>query len=271
MTDEKPDRRRFARVYYDDLERDYPGLFYDPTTLSTWLRLLILSEKAWPALPELPRAARRADLEKLVSLGILEHLDHSRFALRGWVKDREVRAAHGRNAVESRSDRGTRVSTRVRTRVGTPDVPAGARPSPSTSISTSQTERVQGEPIEIFAMLARAGAFLRPDSGLGVRLVQLIDRRGFDVVNAEVHRVIGTGARLSDRQWVFGLEKALEAIPDPEPVPDARAAERQKLRDRQQEDAAERRLHYFAETGKWDPAFGPEPKWKPEWGERPAA
>lgn len=149
MTDEKPDRRRFARVYYDDLERDYPGLFYDPTTLSTWLRLLILSEKAWPALPELPRAARRADLEKLVSLGILEHLDHSRFALRGWVKDREVRAAHGRKAVGSRKDRPTWVPTRVDTPVVTPVLPRGSL-STSTSTSSQETEGGAGGNLDPF-------------------------------------------------------------------------------------------------------------------------
>lgn len=147
--DTKAARRRFARVYYDDLERDYPGLFYDPTALSTWLRLLVLSEKAWPALPELPKAVRRSDLDKLVSLGIFEHQPHSRFVLRGWVKDREARAEHGKKAVGSRKDRPTWVPTRVDTPVVSPVVLRGSL-STSVSPSSQETEGVQGEPPDAF-------------------------------------------------------------------------------------------------------------------------
>lgn len=147
--DTKAARRRFARVYYDDLERDYPGLFYDPTALSTWLRLLVLSEKAWPALPELPKAVRRSDLDKLVSLGIFEHQPHSRFVLRGWVKDREARAEHGKKAVGSRKDRPTWVPTRVTTPVVSPVVPRGSL-STSTSTSSQETEGGPGGTIDPF-------------------------------------------------------------------------------------------------------------------------
>jgi hypothetical protein len=68
--------RPFARVYYDDLESDHGAVFYNPTALSTWLRLLILAEKAWPSMPQLPAAVRRADLETLRKDGLLFLLEN---------------------------------------------------------------------------------------------------------------------------------------------------------------------------------------------------
>jgi len=98
-------KRRFVRVYYVDLERDYPAIFYDPTALSTWVRLLVASDKAWPTIAELPGALRRADLAKLTECGLLEIHEHRRYTLRGYVKERSERQALARKAVNARNDR----------------------------------------------------------------------------------------------------------------------------------------------------------------------
>ena len=87
----------------------------------------------------------------------------------------------------------------------------------------------------------------------------------------EKARALDTGESMSDRQWVFGLEKALDEIPSPPmdelPVVDAVAEKSQRIQDR----AHERRLEYFKLSGRWDPNFGPEPEWQEEWGIRPPA
>lgn len=153
MTNAK--NRRYARVYFDDLERDHPEIWFDPTCLSTWLRLLSLSEKSWPTMPELPRSVRRADLEKLVRSGMLELLDNHRFVLRGWLKEREERSSKAIDAVSQRRDRvGSVVPTLVPTDVPT-DVPtndlhtrahAGARAATASASSySSSTEEGSGE------------------------------------------------------------------------------------------------------------------------------
>jgi hypothetical protein len=117
-------------------------------------------------------------------------------------------------------------------------------------------EGVQGEEIDLFAFLAQQGAFIRPDSGFGIRLLGLIDRRGPELV-LEKAKAMVTSESLSDRQWVFGLEKALEAIPSPpmDELPTANDEKSKRIYDRMQE----RRLEYFRQTQKWPDEWGPAP------------
>lgn len=121
---------------------------------------------------------------------------------------------------------------------------------------------------KVFAYLARAGAAMRPDSGLGRRLMGLIERRGYDVVLERAAQLTRNGP-MSDRQWVFGLEEALEKPPS---GADARAADRQEANDRHearvQAQTKARRVEQFRWTGNW-PWPEPEPEWNPAWGARP--
>lgn len=133
-----------------------------------------------------------------------------------------------------------------------------ALPSPPIPSSPSSTEGVQGEEVDLFAYIAQHGAFIRPESGLGQRLVGLIDRRGVPLV-MDMARKLTTDERMSDRQWVFGLERALEEVPSP-PMEEMLPINEQKssqIYDRMMA----RRIEYFRETGKWDDG----------WGSRPAA
>lgn len=80
----------------------------------------------------------------------------------------------------------------------------------------------------IFAFLARNGAVIRPDTGLGRRLLGLIERRGVEDVLRQAG-VMARGERLSDRQWVLGLENALEAVPSGREAQVAERAEEERL------------------------------------------
>lgn len=92
---------------------------------------------------------------------------------------------------------------------------APSRPVPSRPVSADALTApgLDSDEARLFAQLAQRGAFIRPESGLGRRLVSLIDRRGIEAVMEAAQR-LGRSGRLSDRQWVFGLEGALDTIPD---------------------------------------------------------
>lgn len=91
-------RRKFVRVYYVDLERDYPDIFFDPTALSTWLRLLVNADKVWPTIPQLPPAVRRSDLAKLKSSGLVCLQPNHRYVIKGYDTERAIRNANARKA-----------------------------------------------------------------------------------------------------------------------------------------------------------------------------
>jgi hypothetical protein len=147
-------------------------------------------------------------------------------------------------------------------------VPRTGRVEPVGEVERGVQGGIDDAETDLFAFIAQRGAFIRSDSGLGLRLLGLVDRRGIEAV-MEKARALDVEGTMSDRQWVFGLEKALEAIPSPpmdelpvDTTPDPRKVRMQERVDRS-------RLEFFALTGKWDPNFGPEPEWQPEWGERP--
>ena len=101
------EQRRFVRVYYVDLKRDYPTVYYSPTGLSTWLRLLVASDESWPSTPELPAAVRRTDLELLRTSGLVTVLPGRRFTLKGYVAERGDRQEKARKAAGARYRNGS--------------------------------------------------------------------------------------------------------------------------------------------------------------------
>jgi len=85
--------RRWARFYFDDFIRDYPDVYADNDAFATWMRLLVVSEKAWPAVPELPRSARVKDVHKLRDRGLVALGPDFTFALKGFDAERTRRHA----------------------------------------------------------------------------------------------------------------------------------------------------------------------------------
>ena len=53
-----PEDRKYVRVYYNDMIRDYPEVWADDAQLATWLRLLATADPMWPTPPELPRSVK---------------------------------------------------------------------------------------------------------------------------------------------------------------------------------------------------------------------
>lgn len=94
--------RNFARVYYDDLMREYPAVYADDALLATWLRLLILAEKMWPAVPEVPRSTRPRAFHALVDSGLVIEVPPHSFRIKGLDAERTRRQDAARNAARNR-------------------------------------------------------------------------------------------------------------------------------------------------------------------------
>ena len=104
--------RPFARVYYIDLQRDYPAIWDDEGALGTWLHLLCLAEQTWPLRPKVPRSVKPRQLRKLPEAGLVEVTD-GRTSPKGWESERRERMDRARSSVAVRwnNDRNTRASS----------------------------------------------------------------------------------------------------------------------------------------------------------------
>ncbi len=111
----------------------------------------------------------------------------------------------------------------------------------------------------VFSAIAKAGAYVRPESGMGRRIIGLVGRRGADVVLAELAEMVKVGGQLSDRQIVFGLEERLEPVRPPKPEP-APVQEGPSQGDRIYERMHARRLERYHATGEWPEEWGEKPK-----------
>jgi hypothetical protein len=105
--------RPYARVYYVDLEADYPTVWNDNDCLSTWLRMLTVAEAAWPALPEIPRSARMPFVQRIAATSLIELVGPYKYRIKGMDAERSARSNAASNAARTRY--GTADSTAVRT------------------------------------------------------------------------------------------------------------------------------------------------------------
>ena len=94
--------RMGVRVYYTDLERDYPEVYRDPTLLGAYVQLLALTDKAYPNDAVLPRDLRTSLVDRLVRAGLVERLASYRYAVKGYRLERGARQAHAEIAATGR-------------------------------------------------------------------------------------------------------------------------------------------------------------------------
>jgi hypothetical protein len=236
--------RAYCRVYYsikDDPK--FEAIYDDDHHLATWLRLLIAADAIWPASPDIPIGARKASLAALVDVGLVDLGTSRRYRIHGLDAERGARSAAARSSVAQRTYpvRNTNVQRPSYSR----SEPSQAKPSLDRAEPTP-ARRNGMEPIgailpraepdtdafgvseqegRVFTFIARHGASIRPDQGLGIRLLGLMERRGVEEVLRHAGIMAKAGAKLSDRQWVFGLEAALEIVPSPKDAREADAAE----------------------------------------------
>lgn len=94
--------RRYARIYYDDLEREYPDVWRDPVLRGDYTLLLAVADRAWPASPEVPRLARPKAVKRLAELGLILLEPPYHYRCRGMDKHREERRRQAAHAASVR-------------------------------------------------------------------------------------------------------------------------------------------------------------------------
>jgi hypothetical protein len=120
--------RRFARVYYDDLKRDYAAVYADDALLASWLRLLVEADSVWPSDPELPRSVSDAAIEQLADAGLIALGPRYTYAIKGYAVERADRHA---KAVAAANAKGAPS--------GTPKGAPDADPTPHHSSTTPRS------------------------------------------------------------------------------------------------------------------------------------
>lgn len=213
------DDRKYVRVYYNDLIRDYPDVWSDNDALATWLRMLATADPMWPTPPELPRSVKTRPLTTLTGCGLVARVGQDRFSLKGLDAERIKRQDAARNAAALRwHGKG----------IPTPDataMPKRAEPSkdePSTPPARPNDPWNDPE-MEAVRWLAAHGCDIRPGNGYHRNLVTLVESHGVNAVIGMFDRLAAGGTKQGDTKgFVFGAKDALDA----RTRPDLRALEK---------------------------------------------
>lgn len=135
----KRDERQYVRVYYEQLEEEFPLVWRDAALRGDWLLLLARADKMYPAAPELPRAVCQDSIDRLVAAKILKVLDDFRYQVRGYAKARAARQATARAAADVRWGNSTGNAD------ASASAPAPAMPSPSPRPNPRPVTETEGE------------------------------------------------------------------------------------------------------------------------------
>jgi hypothetical protein len=103
--------RRYARIYYDELEREFPDVWRDPVLRGEYTLLLAVADRAWPASPEVPRLARSAAVRRLAEAGLIFLEEPYHYRCRGMDKERSARRERAAHAAGVRYADRTAAST----------------------------------------------------------------------------------------------------------------------------------------------------------------
>jgi hypothetical protein len=249
--------RKYVRVYYNDLIRDYPDVWADNDQLATWLRLLATADPMWPTPPELPRSVKPRVLGRLVDSSLVVTTADHRYRMKGLDAERDMRAQSARNAAAKRwHSEGIQTSD------------AGAMPKRERI--RAETSKAENEPNArdgLPSLTAEAVRALEERTGhtwsqAGERQLSEYDRligdHGLEAVCGAMDAV-ANGKRMTARQLIWPAMKLLEpfVIPDAE---DAAAKEREAVRVRRTNQGVwARRIERYRYTGEWDPEWGDPP------------
>lgn len=265
----------YSRVYWSVLDdKKFDEIRADMRHFGSWTMMLVVAEMAYPAPAFIPPTVPRTSLQALAKAGLIDLLPARMYRVKGLKKEREARSARGKVGADARW-LGIADAMRPHSDGNATGLLAKQSKAETSKGLDENEQRARLGPSDdetmVLAFLANHGAFIRPESGFGQRVIGLIARRGLTAVIEEAERMAQAG-NLSDRQWVFGLEERLEDIPQA-PRVDARTAAvdeaAAKRSNRVFDQMHARRIEWFKNTGEWNPDYGPEPKWNPVWGERP--
>lgn len=201
--------RKYVRVYYNDLIRDYPDIWADDAALATWLRMLATADPMWPTPPELPRSVRGRALTRLKTASLVETLPMQRFRMKGMEAERTKRQDAARNAAASRWQSGSSA-------VGNAEaMPKRAEQSKAEQTRAEQTgahDPWDDPEREVIVWLAKHGCDVRPGNGYHRKLVTAVEVHGVNALVGMMDRLAVAGTKQGDiKGFLFGAIDALDA------------------------------------------------------------
>lgn len=240
---------RYARVYFDRIERDpkFDGIRNNRALYGSWLLLLQEAEKAWPspAFPPPTSWVPRRDVELFAARGIVDMTPDGRFQMHGLDSIREERAKRASHAA------GVRWGNAQRSASGTADAPARSMPrtEETRQEETSRTRAPEGWPhLDAAAVAALEMRTGQPWSLAGDKQLAELDRllgdHGIDAVFAALDAV-SNGKRMTARQLIWPALRLLEPFPDPKAAKVNDNEKREAAASRRRVEATLRRTHEF--------------------------
>jgi hypothetical protein len=140
---------RYARVYFDRIERDpkFDGIRGNRSLMGSWQFLLVEAEKAWPspAFPPPTSWVPRRDVELFASRGIIDMTADGRYELHGLTSIRAERSKRAAHAA------GARWGNASRNASGIADAPARVMPRQD-EISKDETSTA-GDPADDYYVM----------------------------------------------------------------------------------------------------------------------
>lgn len=226
-------RRPYSRVYWEVIDDPkFAEVWDDNHALSTWLRLLLAADMAWPASASIYHGVNRQALDKLVRVGLVDLQPGSRFRIHGLDKEREQRSDAARDAVSSRYARSTpvvRPYTETTYAGTTEGLPSKDEQSKDETSRTRATDQRYGLPhiTEVSQSVAES------ITGMGILTAgekqltewdRLVEFHGEAKV-AEAFRRVAKGKRVTYRQLVWDTVKDLEPFAKPTVIEGAKKDE----------------------------------------------
>lgn len=93
----------YSRVYWKAIDDPkFAGIWDVDSCLAAWVRLLLHADMAWPASASLYHGLKKAALEKLVEVGLVDLVGGGRYRIHGLDKERETRSQQAREAINTR-------------------------------------------------------------------------------------------------------------------------------------------------------------------------
>lgn len=83
--------RPYARVYYDQLQQEFPAVWNDHGLLGAWVHLLIRAERIWPVPADRPRRFPPARWAALVKVGLIQPVGGDQYRVLGLDAERKRR------------------------------------------------------------------------------------------------------------------------------------------------------------------------------------
>lgn len=205
------DDRKYVRVYYNDLIRDYPDVWASDAALATWLRMLATADPMWPTPPELPRSVRAKPLGDLVDASLVSVDGAHRFQMKGMDAERTRRSDAGRNAAAQRWQSKGNADRNAESMPKRAEQSKDEQSKDETNAGATD-DRHDAPETEALIWLSKHGCDIRPGNGYHQKLVLAVEHHGVNSVVGMLDRLRAAGTRDGDiKGFLFGAIDALDA------------------------------------------------------------